>query len=184
MASQALNELKGKKILIAGDVRRGKTAYTAKLIEEILKQNPEEEKDITILDFAPEYGEIGLRLKRYLKREPKNYYTPTKIAAPRLEGKSEVEVIELARQNANSIEPLLKHYLEHPTKYLFINDVSIYLQAGSCDLISKCLRKAETAIVNSYYGSALLEDKGSNISLIERERVEKLMKEVDIVIKL
>ncbi|MEM2933511.1 MAG: hypothetical protein QXQ02_02830 [Halobacteria archaeon] len=182
MASQASSELKGKKILIVGDVRRGKTAYTAKLIQEILKQNPEE--DITILDFAPEYGKIGLRVKQYLKRMPKNYYAPEKVAAPRLEGKSGAEVIELAKQNAKNIEPFLKHYLEHPTRYLIINDVSLYLQAGDYELISKCLKKAETAIINSYYGNALLEDIGSNISFIERQKVEKLMKEVDIVIKL
>lgn len=182
MVSPALSELKGKKILIAGDVGRGKTAYTAKLIQEILKQNPEE--DITILDFAPEYGKIGLSLKQYLQRMPRNYYAPEKVTAPRLEGKNGAEVIELAKQNAACIEPLLKHYLEHPTRYLIINDISLYLQAGDYELISKCLKKAETAVINSYYGSALLENRGSNISLMERLKVEKLMEEVDIVIKL
>ncbi len=177
-----MNELKGRKILIAGDVGRGKTAYTAKLIEEILKQNPEE--DITVLDFAPEYGKIGFSLKQYLQRVPRNYHTPEKVAAPRLEGRDGAEVLALARQNAMYIEPLLKHYLEHSTKYLFINDVSLYLQAGDYELISSCLKKAETAIINSYYGSTLSNDRGSNISLIERHQVEKLMKEVDIVIRL
>lgn len=184
MVSQALSELKGRKTLIVGDVGKGKTAYTAKLIQEILKQNPEVEEDITILDFAPEYGKVGLQLKHYLQRIPRNYYAPEKVAAPRLEGKDRAEVIELAKQNAACLEKLLMHYLEHPTKYLIINDVSLYLQAGDYELISNCLKKAETAIINSYYGRALLEDKGSNISYVEREKVEKLMREVDVVIKL
>lgn len=182
MASRDLSELKGKKLLIAGDVGTGKTACTAKLLEKIMKQAQNEE--ITILDFAPMHGNIGGQLKQYLETIPKNYFAPQKVRAPRLEGKSKAEVIKLATENAKSMALLLKRYLENPTKYLIINDVSLYLQAGDCELLGKCLRKANTAILNSYYGSALSEDKGSNISSIERRNVEKLMEDIDIVMRL
>ena len=181
MASQGLIEIEGKKVLIAGDICSGKTAYTAKVVEKILKQNKEEE--ITILDFAPEHGKIGASLRQYLKLNLKNYFAPEKVEAPRLEGGSGEEVVMLAEKNARSMAPLLKRYLERPTKYLIINDVSLYLQAGDYELLRNCIKKAETAVINSYYGRSLSDDKGSNISAIERRNVETLMKDVDLVIR-
>ncbi len=181
MASQDLIEIKGKKVLIAGDVSSGKTAYTAKLVEKILGQNPEEE--VTILDFAPVRRKIGGQLRRHVRLNRKNYFAPKNVAAPRIDGRSREEVIMLAEKNAGSMAPLLKRYLEHPTRYLIINDVSLYLQAGDYELLSDCIKKAETAIINSYYGSSLSNDKGSHISAIERRNVERLMKHVDLVIR-
>ncbi len=112
------------------------------------------------------------------------YLSPEKVNTPRMSGKTSLEVEKLAKENASMMEKILKEYLEKPTPILFINDVSLFLQAGDYDILKDVLNNSETAVINGYYGEELSEDRGSGVTERERQLMNKLIDDVDIVIKL
>ncbi len=185
-----------KKILIIGDLGSGKTALTSKLLDQAMKICDNAILDnvirnnITVIDFAP--GEI-IRLDKKvggklsdptLTQRTVGYLSPEKVNTPRISGKTSLEVEKLAKENASMMEKILKEYLEKPTPILFINDVSLFLQAGDYDILKDVLNNSETAVINGYYGEELSEDRGSGVTERERQLMNKLIDDVDIVIKL
>ena len=180
-----ISNILGKKVLIIGDVGKGKTLLTAKILEKLVKNNFS--KEITVIDMAPKKkGKIGGKIEDYtnLVYKVKNYINIESIRTPRLSGKSKEEILKLAEENYRLIKPYLIRYREKPTHILIINDLSIYLHAGSLEDILECLLIANTFIANSYYGTFLRNDKGSGISKREKELIDKLMKYCDIIIDL
>ncbi|MEM3406605.1 MAG: hypothetical protein QW806_01545 [Nitrososphaerota archaeon] len=184
MKEITLEEILNKKIMIIGEVKSGKTRLTAKILEELV--NKIDPKNITVIDMAPTtITGIGERISAYTNIVSKiRYLAPSIIRAPRIEGKNKEEVIFLANLNKNSIEPLIEHFLNKPTRILIINDLSIYFHAGSIDKILKCMDTSETFITNAYYGYSLSNDKNSGITEREKKLIEELIKNIDIVIKL
>jgi len=180
------DDLLGKKTLIIGDVGRGKTRFTRELLIEAVRKGYA--SWITVIDMAPKQIFIkgstagGKLLKpgefkvRCLDAED--------VKTPRLSAKSPNELLELAEYNRRNLERLLMRFKASPTRILFINDVSLYLQRGNFDLLWSTLEGAETAIVNGYYGEKLRDDLGTGLSERERKLMERLAAKVDVLIRL
>ena len=107
-----------------------------------------------------------------------------RVSAPRIEGRTASDVLRLARLNAWSIEQLFSQYSTAPTPVLFMNDVSIYLQAGKPTRLLEVLGSAKTVVANSYEGLSLRDDHGSGVCQRERKGLSLLKKRVDIVLML
>lgn len=183
------DEILGRKLLIVGDVGSGKTAQTAKLLAEataVIGPN-----GVTVIDMAPERRQwkgatVGGHLTEFLREsEGIRVLLPSeKLYAPRLEGSNANEVASLATRNARVIKLLLEEYSTKPTTVLFMNDVSMYLQAGSVNILMKAIARAKTVVANSYEGTALEEDRNSGISKRERDGLAALKAAVDHVLTL
>jgi hypothetical protein len=107
------------------------------------------------------------------------------VRAPRLEGRDRDEVLRLAEENARAISAIFHEYLrEGPRGILFINDVSLYLHRGELGLLISVISKANTSILNGYYGSRLEEDKGSGISERERALMGDLAERMDLILEM
>jgi len=178
----------GKKALIIGDVRTGKTKLTRELLEEAVKLGFS--RMITVIDMAPETevvegGSIGGRLSVSTRAYKEvRYLSPPMVETPRLKASSAEELLSIVQLNAERIRPLLEECLASPSPILFVNDVSIYLQSGQVDLILRAAELAETFIANGYYGEYLSEDRGTGVSKRERDLMELLASQMDIVIRL
>lgn len=177
------------RFLITGDVGTGKTALTARLLQEAMARvGPHE---ITLIDMAPELKTyrgtfIGGRLTDLIGYDPKlRVLLPEgKLFAPRIEGITGNEVMRLAKMNAQNITELLKKYIGATTPILFINDVSMYLQAGKASILLEAVRSAETFFANSYEGTTLLDDHDSGVSRREQAGLTVLKRTMDRVLPL
>lgn len=175
-------------MLIVGDVGSGKTLLTANFLDQTVDKGYAPQ--VTVIDMAPPAMKIqgvmaGGTLADFTKSVLKvRYLKPVEVKAPRLTAKTSEELKQLAEFNRQIIEPLLTKFLHEPTPFLFINDVSIYLQAGGLEKLLKVIRKAQTFIANGYLGRKLEEDFGTGTSNRERDLMNKLLKKMDVVIKL
>lgn len=175
-------ELIGKHTLVVGEVHSGKTHLMSKLLSQATKLYPNER--ILVLDFAPNVrtktGKVGSKLKipaanNILCLAPEHVY------APRLEGQSAKEVLMLAKKNKKQIDRLLK--VAH-AKIVFLNDVTLYLHSGRAMPLIRLAERSETFVANGYRGRLISDDKGSGISLHESIELDRLAKEMDLVIML
>ncbi len=184
----SFSELAGKKTLIMGNVRTGKTKLTVELLEEAVGLGIS--KDITIIDMAPRTKmvkglSIGGRLSEFTATlKDVRYLVPTEVMTPRLEAHSAKELLSMVKLNVERIRPLIENYVERPTPVLFINDVSIYLQSGSAELVLAVAAMAGTFIANGYYGEFFSKDHGTGVSRRERALMELLASRMDVVIRL
>lgn len=160
-------ELRGSWTLIAGEVNTGKTKLLAQLLAAFAAQG---ETSLALMDMAPETtrgvgGKLrvppGLALCRFAPA----------VIAPRLTGRTPEEVLALARANARSIEEAFAAYLAEPAQVLFINDVSLYLQAGEPARLYEVLEATPTVVLNGYLGASL---GGGEMGERERRRMEEL----------
>lgn len=159
-----------KRTLILGDVKSGKTARTQKILREFIQAGYTEK--IAVIDMAPDpVGGIGGKMTP--PAETSLLYLTTSIAAPRLTGVDEAHAHRLAVQNARAIEALFDALERRPREILFINDASLYLQAGELETLLKTLNIASTQIMNAYYGSSFPD---SVLTRRERRLTEDLMK--------
>jgi len=175
-------EFLGKKVLIMGDVGSGKTRFTRHLLMEALEKGYGPQ--ITVIDMAPKQVSLhGLLVGGKILKPDEfkvRYLDAKDIKTPRLSARSSAELLDLAEYNRKIIERLLKTFIVSPTEILFINDASIYLQRGSFDLLWLALEKANTAIINGYYGEKLRNDLGTGLSKRERKLMERLAARVDV----
>lgn len=178
----------GKKTLIFGDVRTGKTKLTVNLLEEAVKLGFS--KMITVIDMAPETEivegrSIGGRLSELTRSHRRvRYLTPYRVETPRLNATSAEELLSMIQLNVERIKPILEEYLSSPTPILFINDISIYLQSGSADPVLAAAGRAETFIANGYYGEYFTQDHGTGVSKRERDLMDLLASQMDVIIRL
>ncbi|MGE5799697.1 MAG: hypothetical protein ACM337_05175 [Syntrophaceae bacterium] len=151
----------GKKTLILGDVNSGKTTLTREILDGFCRQGLGGR--IAVMDLAPEIPEEVLR-RRGLAGVGGRLEPPAgcgaatlhaTIVAPRLTSSSEEEAMEKAGWNRKVIDGLLTRFESLERDILFINDVSLYLQAGDLDRITGLLEKTGTAVVNGYFGEKL-----------------------------
>lgn len=189
MSDLHFSDVRGRKLLILGEAGSGKTALTARIISEAVATHGA--TGITIIDMAPERRDfknisIGGRVTEFLDEKTKvRVLMPRQeLRAPRTDGRTATEVINFARTNAKLIEELLEEYLTNPTPILFINDVSMYLQAGDSDKLLRTVKAAETFIANAYHGTTFLDDHHSGISKRERLGLNALRGAMDIVVEL
>ena len=185
MTSISFNQIRGKSILIIGEVGTGKTRLTLRLMNEAIEMDV---KDITVIDMAPKAINVngssigGLLLE---KPDPRiRYMAPKEIKTPRLTARNAEELLELADKNKLEIDVLLNAFNKNPSKVLFVNDVSIYLQRGELERILGVFSKAETIVANGYLGERLREDFSTGVSLRERNLILKMADKMDKVIRL
>jgi len=173
----SIREFINKKTIIVGEVNTGKTAYLNNILDKFLEEGP---TDLSVIDMAPQSIK-GIGGKMRLEKPNSIRYLTAKIVAPRLMGGSREEVEALAEQNALSIDHIFLQYLKNPSKVLFINDVSIYLQAGDLDRLLSLLNSTPTVIMNGYFGLSL---GGGKLGERERQEMEALKERCDRVISL
>ncbi|MBN1141344.1 MAG: hypothetical protein JXB25_06065 [Deltaproteobacteria bacterium] len=170
-----LRKFLGRRTLIVGGIKSGKTRWARAFVEQVLAQRPE---SVAVLDLAPDlYRGVGGKMA--LAEHSRLRYLTTRIEAPRLRGQDEAEALALAEGNRARIEPLLEDYLAAPAEILVINDATLYLHAGSAERLLLTASKAGTLVVNGYYGRDFPEGA---VSLRERRALEQLMPFFDRVL--
>lgn len=150
----------GKRILITGDVNTGKTLLTKTILDEMCRRRLASR--IAIIDMAPEIPE-EIALQRGMKgvggklisRERDVLYLAAPLRPPRLSSKTEEGALLIAAENREKIGELLKAFEVSGRDILFVNDVSVYLHAGSADDLLQAIRAATTIVANGYYGERL-----------------------------
>lgn len=166
----------GKRTLIIGDVKTGKTDRSMEILRLFLGRGYA--KKITILDMGtdPVQG-IGGKMHPP-SGQPVRYLTDA-ISAPRLMGKNTNHTLYLANENAKTIEKLFAKLRQEKREILFINDATLYLQAGHLNRFVEMLGTASTQVINAFYGSAFSD---SELTLREKKLTEDLMRVCDHVI--
>jgi len=172
--------------LIVGDVNTGKTTLTQQILDVYCRDAGGDET--AVVDLAPDippavlkggYGAISGTLRVPETERVRYFHCP--IHAPRLQGKTQQEALDIAAENMQRIESLFEKALNRKIDVLFVNDCSLYLHAGQVEKLINWIRSAKTAIVNGYYGKTL--GRGI-ISTREREGMDELIRHCDRVIRL
>jgi hypothetical protein len=165
--------------LILGDVNSGKTTLTRKVLEALLCRRDLEGR-IAIVDMAPEIPEklakekglVGVGGKLMPPEGHDILYLDGHFDPPRLSSKTEEEAMEKARKNRRIIDGLFRTLDLQVRDILLVNDVSIYLQAGTAESLTRWLDRAATVIANGYWGKRL---GGGTLTERERTGTAKLM---------
>ena len=181
-----LSVLVGKKTLIYGETNTGKTFYTAKFVQYLLENKKFDYNEITILDFAPKLAffknlKIGGRIQDYydlsLKCNIINFVG--EIIPPRLNAKNKSEMFSNICNNFKKIYEIMEKYNSNPTPVLIVNDVSIYFHLGSVKYLTNTINKSNTFYGNAYYGSSINSKFSKLLSVIEKNKVEFIIKNVE-----
>jgi len=181
-----LSVLVGKKTLIYGETNTGKTFYTAKFVQYLLENNKFDYNEISILDFAPKLAyfknlKIGGRIQDYydlcLKCNMINFIG--EIIPPRLNAKNKSEMYSNICINFKKINEIMEEYNDNPTPVLIINDISLFLHLGRNEYLINTINKSNTFFGNTYYGSSISSKFSKLLSLIEKKKVEFLIKYIE-----
>lgn len=169
----------GKQLLIMGDVNTGKTTLCHQWLVQLCQQGLGER--IALIDMAPHIPE-ALALARGMVGAGGSLMPPpasgvldlrTHLDAPRLSSTSEAEALTKAVRNAKAIETLFEQLPGSRRDILFINDVTLYLQAGFTAELLKHIAKAgiKTLVVNGYWGDRL---GGGELTRREKAETQRL----------
>lgn len=182
-----LEEFLDRFTLIVGEVNRGKTALTQRILESYCR---ERSGRVAVIDLAPTLSTRGARRNRVGKGVGGRLQIPVSSAvrsfhglihAPRLSAKDAGEAQALAEENARTIEGLFRQADPGADEALFINDCSLFLHAGDPGELLTWIRRAGTSVVNGYYGRALGEGR---LTVRERRGMGLLMAQCDRLIHL
>jgi len=176
----------GKRTLLYGETDTKKTYFTAKFIDYLIDYQQIVPKEISILDFAPELImfnglKIGGRINEFSDHYSMCNVIPLEkeIIPPRLKARDKRELYQNICHNYKITSKALKIFNEKPTKLLIMNDISIYLHLGDKNYILNTIKKVNTFLGNSYYGSTIKTGFGCLLSLKEKKRVDFLIKNFD-----
>ena len=181
----------GKKILVIGDVNTGKTTLCKRWLTELCQQGLGAR--IALLDLAPTISR-ELALQRGIVGAGGELRAPAgsevldlraTLEPPRLSSSSEGEALEKAERNAQLIETL-SCQLEPQRDILFINDVTLFLQARSAASLIKSARfdRRTTLVINGYRGERLGGGALTRHETAEMAELEKLFAEQGEVVRL
>lgn len=172
------SNLEGKRSLIRGEVKAGKTILVSRLVSQFMAEGY---SGLVVMDFAPEVLRgVGGKMPLPSQAGELRVISPS-IAAPRLSGGSAQEVEKLAQANGAVIDQVLTAYQAAPGRVLFINDVSLYLQSREPEALLAALAATSTVVMNGYQGLSLGDDE---FSQRERSRMQRLADVCDLVIDL
>jgi len=180
-----ISKLLGKKTLIIGEAGTGKTRLLISILKKLIADGLSSK--VTVIDMAPpRMLDIGGRI---IDHDPAlcsriRYLYSNDVRPARLLGKSAEEVVEIAANNAEIIAKLIDEYISNPTEILVINDLTIYVHAGDEEKLSRVIRDSVTFVGTAYEGYRLSEDKGTGITIREKQYLEELLNTVDYVIRL
>lgn len=169
----------GKKLLVMGDVNTGKTTLCRQWLVHLCQQGLGART--TLIDLAPNIPE-ALALERGVVGAGGCMVPPqgsgvldlrTHLDAPRLSSTSEAQAMAKAVRNAGAINTLFEQFSCSGRDILFINDVTLYLQAGSTVELLKHINMTgiTTLIVNGYWGDRL---GGGELTRREKTEMELL----------
>ena len=181
----------GKKILVIGDVNTGKTTLCKRWLTELCQQGLGAR--IALLDLAPTISR-ELALQRGIVGAGGELRAPAgsevldlraTLEPPRLSSSSEGEALEKAVRNAQLIETL-SCQLEPQRDILFINDVTLFLQARSAASLIKSARfdRRTTLVINGYRGERLGGGALTRHETAEMSELEKAFAERGEVVRL
>jgi hypothetical protein len=173
-----INHYMNRRTIIIGDVNSGKTSQTLNILKLFLKAG--HAKKIAILDLAPDNIQ-GIGGKMEPPPDESLFYLTTSILAPRLTGKDEDHTLRLAEKNATAIEKLFTKFFRQKREILFVNDVTLYFQAGDFERFIHILDTTSTHIINAYYGHTFSD---SELTRREKNLTEALMKLCDHIIEM
>lgn len=168
----------GRRILVVGDVNTGKTTLCQRWLNELCQQGLGSR--IALVDMAPTISR-ELALKRGIVGAGGELRAPAGsevldlrafLVPPRLSSSSETEALEKAERNAQIIDTLIGR-LEPQRDILFINDVTLFLQARSAASLigSAGFDKRTTLVINGYRGERL---GGGALTRHETEEMSEL----------
>lgn len=156
-----IQDFLSKKTLLVGDINTGKTFRSGEILAAFCGAGLGGR--IVILDLAPEIPE-EMAIAKGLRGAGGRLFPPTGCdvlvfeaspVPPRLSSRTEAEALEKARRNRLAINGLLKRVSEAARDILFVNDISLYLQAGSTEDLIPFLDSFQTVIANGYLGERL-----------------------------
>lgn len=171
------SDILGRRILITGDVNTGKTTLAKTILEALCEGGLSSR--IAVIDMAPEIPE-EVALERGMKgvggklmpHGQDVLYLAAPLKPPRLTARTGDEALFIAEENKRKIEPLLETFGPSGRDILFVNDVSLYLHAGTMERLMGYVTAATTIVANGYYGARL----GSGIiTLHEAAEMRKLI---------
>jgi hypothetical protein len=175
----------GHRTLLYGETNTGKTYNTAKFIDFLLDSNLFDPKEVSILDFAPKFLDvggikIGGKILDFSKKSVEcNYLSLNEeIIAPRLNSNNKQELFKNICHNYKITTQMLDSYNKEQTKVLIINDLSIYLHLGDKKSLLQAINNAHTFFGNSYYGIKIKKSFSTLLSLKEKKRVEFLVNHI------
>lgn len=178
-------QLIGEHSLIYGETNSFKTYYCAQFVKYLLDEKQINKKLVAILDFAPplvkkEGGKIGGKILDYFPGAKECTYIKDErsIIPPRYASQNKEQLLNYSCHNFKITYNALKTYIEKPSPYLIINDVSIHLQVGGLHILIDAIRRSETFLGNCYYGSSITKDYATLFSLREQIKTKKLLKYV------
>ena len=173
-----LDRLVNRRTLILGEVNTGKTHYTEQILKAFVEAGFAHQT--AVLDLAPRtVDRIGGKMESAV--QPPVLYLTDAIVAPRLTAPTNRKAEALARKNAHLIEKLFDRFYTSGRPMLFLNDATLYLQAGSFQTLVQLLQTADTAIINAYYGDTFA---ASPLTRRERMATERLQVRCDNLIHL
>ena len=181
----------GRRILVIGDVNTGKTTLCKRWLSELCQQGLGTR--IALIDMAPTIPP-ELALKRGIVGAGGELRAPAgsevldlraTLEPPRLSSSSEGEALEKAERNAQLIETL-SCQLEPQRDILFINDVTLFLQARSAASLIKSARfdRRTTLVINGYRGERLGGGALTRHETAEMSELEKAFAERGEVVRL
>ena len=171
--------------LVTGPANAGKTRLTARALDAwVTERGPD---GVVVLDFAPEVERDGRILGGHLDRFtelPDGVWSGVLDAhAPRADGQSAAETLDLAAANARHAERIVRGAPDDPLA-VFVNDATIPFQSGdvAVTLLTDYCDGAETAVCNAFESDELgVEDP---VSRHERAVLDALRSWSDRVVEL
>lgn len=166
----------GGKLLIVGDVNSGKTTLARRILEDFCARGLG--RRIAVLDLAPHIS-AQLAAQRGLRGVGGHLLAPADCGAltmrerlepPRLSSATEAEAMRKAACNKALIDAAWSQ-VDAARDILFVNDVSMYLQAGRADELIERFDCLATVIANGYFGERL---GGGELTRHERAQMQVL----------
>ena len=171
--------------LVTGPSNTGKTRLTARALDTWVAERGTD--GVVVLDFAPKVERngriLGGRLDRFTGLPDDIWSGILDAHAPRADGKSEVETLDLAAANARHAERIV-HEAPDDSLAIFINDATIPFQSGdvAVTLLTDYCEGAETVVCNAFESDKLgVEDP---VSRHERAALDTLRSWSDRVVEL
>ena len=167
----------GQKLLILGDVNSGKTTLARTILQSFCALGLGSR--IAIVDLAPAIPHEIAAARGVqgaggaLAADPATgvLQVHPALEAPRLTSSSDSQARQKAAANKQRIEAGWPHLAAAGRDILFLNDASLYLQAGSADELVAKMQGLHTVVANGYFGERL---GGGELTRHERVEMERL----------
>lgn len=151
----------GQKLLILGDVNSGKTTFTRRMLQDLCARGFGSR--IAIVDLAPAIppeiaaarGDRGAGGALAADAATGVLLVHPVLQAPRLTSSSESQARQKAADNKERIDAAWPDFLAAGRDILFLNDASLYLQAGSAGLLVARIQEMRTVVASGYFGARL-----------------------------